>query len=167
MERRRKFCEEHGIQKMYTSTTDNPFSGRIICGKCGQAYGRKVWNSTDDGLRRVVWRCNGKYTEKGKVGCDNRHVDDEVFYKAFIESYNAVVENRERFIEKWKEQLKSDDVLIRVTAKRFIDIFKDSEINNEFHEYLYFKLVEKITVLDEGLLKVNLLDGTEIEVGTG
>ena len=68
MERRRKFCEEHGIQKLYTSTTDNPFSGRIICGKCGRAYGRKVWNSTDEELRRIVWRCNDKYTEKGKVG---------------------------------------------------------------------------------------------------
>lgn len=86
MERRRIFCEEHGIKKLYTSTTDNPFSGRIICGKCVRAYGRKVWNSTDEGLRRIVWRCNDKYTEKGKVGCDNRHVEDEVFYKAFIEA---------------------------------------------------------------------------------
>lgn len=164
MERVKKFCEEHGIKKMYTSATDNPFSGRIICGKCGRAYGRKVWNSTDDGLRRIVWRCNGKYTEKGKVGCDNRHVDDEVFYKAFIDVYNVMVENKEHFMAKWKEQIESDDVLKKVTAKRLIGIFKEVTLIDEFDVDLFFKLMEKIIVLDEGLLVVSLLDGTEIEI---
>jgi len=164
MERRKKFCEEHGIQKMYTSTADNPFAGKIICGKCGRAYGRKVWNSTDEGLRRIVWRCNDKYTEKGKIGCDNRHVDDEVFYKAFVEAYNEIVENREYFITKWKEQLESEDVLIRVTAKRFIGVFNEATFIDEFDTELFFKFVEKIIVLDEGLLIVSLLDDTKINI---
>lgn len=164
MERRRTFCEEHGIKKMYSSTLDNPFAGKIICGKCGRAYGRKVWNSTDEELRRIVWRCNDKYTEKGKVGCDNRHVDDEVFYKAFVEAYNAVAENKEHFMEKWKELFESEDVLIKVTAKRFIGIFKKATLIDKFDVDLFFKIVEKIKVLGEGLLIVSLLDGTEIEV---
>lgn len=54
------FCEKHGIQKLYSSTIDNPLSGRIICGKCGRAYERKVWNSTDEGLRKIIWKCNLK-----------------------------------------------------------------------------------------------------------
>lgn len=164
VERRKIFCEEHGIQKLYTSTTDNPFSGRIICGKCGRAYGRKVWNSTDEGLRRIVWRCNDKYTEKGKIGCDNRHVDDEVFYKAFVEAYNAVVDNVEHFMAKWKEQLESENVLIKVTAKRFIGIFIDAQALEKFDVELYFKIVEKITVYNNEMLIVSLLDGTKIEV---
>ncbi|MDD2494640.1 MAG: recombinase family protein [Tissierellia bacterium] len=163
MERRRIFCEEHGIKKLYTSTTDNPFAGRIICGKCGRAYGRKVWNSTDDRLRRVIWQCNGRYLKKGEIGCNNSHIDD-VFYKAFIEAFNAMVENKEYFIEKWEEQLKSDDVLIKVTAKRFIGIFEEAKNIEEFDVDLFFRLVEKITVLDQGLLIVSLLDGIEIEV---
>lgn len=163
MERRRLFCEEHNIKKLYYSTTDNPLSGRIICGKCGRAYGRKVWNSTDDDLRRIVWRCNGKYTEKGKVGCDNRHVDDEVFYKAFVETYNAVVENKEHFMAKWKEQLESEDELVKVTAKRFIGIFKNAEAIDKLDLNLFFMIIEKITVYDEGLLIVSLLNGIEIE----
>lgn len=164
VERRKTFCEEHGIQKLYTSTTDNPFSGRIICVKCGRAYGRKVWNSTDDRLKRAIWQCSGKYTEKGKVGCDNRHVDDEVFYKAFVEVYNAVVENVEQFKARWIKQLESEDILIKVTAKRFIEIFKKATLIDEFDVDLFLKLVEKIIVIDEGLLKLSLLDGTEIEV---
>lgn len=167
IDRRKKFCEEHGINKLYTSTADNPFSGRIICAKCGRAYGRNVWNSTDEGLRMVIWRCNEKYTEKGRVGCDNRHIDDEVFYKAFIKAYNSVVENKEHFMAKWEEQLESDDVLIRVTAKRFIGIFKEAAMIDEFDTKLFFKLVEKTVVSDEVLLIVSLLDGTEIEIKRG
>jgi len=30
----------------------NPFAGRIMR-KCGRGYGRKVWNSTDERLRRL------------------------------------------------------------------------------------------------------------------
>ena len=115
-------------------------------------------------MRRIVWRCNDKYTENGKVSCDNRHVDDEVFHKAFSEAYNAVVENKEHFTEKWKEQLDSDNVLKRVTAKMLIVIFKETAQIDEFGVDLFFKLVEMITFLDEGWLIVSLLDGTEIEV---
>jgi len=48
----------------------------------------------------------------------------EVFYKAFVEAYNAIVENSETFMEKWEEQLESDDVLTKVIVKRFIGILK-------------------------------------------
>ena len=84
MERRRNYALQYGIQKLEYATTDNPFAGRVICGSCGQVFGRKVWNSTDDRLRRIVWRCNGKYVVKGEKGCESRHIDDGVLYQAFI-----------------------------------------------------------------------------------
>jgi len=46
-------------------------------------------------LRRVIWRCNGKYAVKGEKGCESNHIDDRVIYQAFIDAFNAVVENRE------------------------------------------------------------------------
>ena len=52
MERRRAYALEHSIQKIEYASSSNPFAGRVICGNCGQIYGRKVWNSTDDRLRR-------------------------------------------------------------------------------------------------------------------
>jgi site-specific DNA recombinase len=61
MERRRAFAETHQIQKIDYASDQQPFAGRVICGNCSRAYGRKVWNSTDERLRRVVWRCNNKY----------------------------------------------------------------------------------------------------------
>lgn len=54
----------------------NPFTGRVICGHCDSAFGRKTWNSTDENLKRRVWQCNKKYEVKGKVKCKNKHIDE-------------------------------------------------------------------------------------------
>jgi len=162
MERRKAFAKKHGIAKIYYATIDNPFAGRVICGHCGSPFGRKVWNSTDDRFRRTVWRCNKKYATKGEKGCENKHVDDGVLYKVFINTFNAIVENKDYFMEKWKGQAEGQDILRRVIAKRFIAAFQTARPIEEFDVDLYFKLVEKITVYDARLV-ISLLDGSEVE----
>ena len=162
-ERRHAFATKYGQQKVDYSTTDNPFAGRVLCGCCGGVYGRKVWNSTNERLRRIVWQCNNKYATKGKKGCDNRHINDEVLYMAFVSAFNTVLENREHFMSKWNEQINSQDILKRVTAKRFIDIFKDVEPLQQFDAELYFKMVEKITVYEDSRLIISFLDGYDWE----
>ncbi len=57
-----------------------------------------------------------------------------------------------------------DDVLIKVTAKRFIGMFKEALKIKEFDMELFFRVVEKVIVFEEKLLKVSLLDITGIEV---
>ena len=163
MGRRRDFALKNGIQKLEYATTDNPFAGRVICGSCGQVFGRKVWNSTDDRLRRIIWRCNGKYSVKGEKGCESQHIDDGVLYQAFISVFNAMIENKAYFIGKWRERVGSENVLVRYKTKQFIGIIAEAKIINEFDENLYFALVEKMTVFDGGRMVVNLLDGTEVE----
>ncbi len=163
MERRRQFAKKYGLQKLEYATSDNPFAGRVICGTCGKVFGRKVWNSTDDRYRRIIWRCNGKYPAKGEKGCESRHIDDGVLYQAFIEVFNTLVEHKDYFIGKWQERLESDNVLVRYKAKQFIRIFKDANKVDKFDEKLYFAMVEKIAVHDGNRLVVSLLDGTEVE----
>ena len=163
MERRRDFAREHGIQKLEYASEDNPFAGRVICGSCGQVFGRKVWNSTDDRFRRIVWRCNGKYVVKGEKGCESRHIDDGVLYQAFISVFNTLVENRECFMKKWRDRLASGNVLVRYKSKQFIGILAEAERLNEFGLDLHFAMVEKVTVYDAGRLVVSLLEGTELE----
>ncbi|WP_282432955.1 recombinase family protein [Desulfosporosinus sp. Sb-LF] len=102
-ERRRAFAEKHQIQKIDYASGDHPFAGRVICGNCGKAYGRKVWNSPDENLRRVIWRCNSKYQTKGQIGCDSRHINDKLLYSAFVNTYNVIVENKDYFMKKWTE----------------------------------------------------------------
>ncbi|MBP2652169.1 MAG: Recombinase, partial [Firmicutes bacterium] len=163
MERRKAYAVEHGIQKLEYATNTNPFAGRVICGTCGQIFGRKVWNSTDERLRRLVWQCNGKYPGKGKKGCESKHIDDGVLYQAFVDVFNTLVENKDYFICKWQERLWSDNLLQRYKAKQFIGILTKAGVIDKFDIDLYFALVEKITVYNGGRLIVSLLDGTDVE----
>ena len=163
MARRRDFALRYGIQMIEYSTAENPFAGRVICGTCGKIFGRKVWNSTDERLRRLIWRCNGRYPAKGEKGCPSKHIDDRVLYQAFVEVFNTLVENKDYFMGKWQERLESDNVLVRYKAKQFIGIFKEANMINDFDEKLYFTMVEKIMVHDGKRLVVSLLDGTEVE----
>jgi len=160
MERRQLYATEHGIGY---GTRDNPFAGRVICGTCGHMFGRKVWNSTNEKQRRIIWRCNDKYAVKGEKGCTSKHIDDGVLYQAFINTFNAMIENKAYFIEKWQESLGSDNLLQRYKARQFIGIITEAEVVTEFNVDLYFMLVEKMVVFDGGRVVVSLLDGTEVE----
>lgn len=75
-----------------------------------------------------------------------------------------MVENKEYFIEKWKKELKSENVLVRYRTKQFIEIIKDAEKVEDFDMDMYLRLVEKMTVFEGEKIIVSLLDGTEIEV---
>ena len=163
MERRRNFALQYGIQKLEYATTSNPFAGRVICGSCGQVFGRKVWNSTDDRFRRIIWRCNGKYPAKGEKGCESRHIDDVALYQAFVNVFNMMVENKGYFLGKWKGMRESDNLLQRYKAKQFSKIITETGQINEYDVDLYFALTEKVVVHDGGRLVMILLDGTEIE----
>ena len=163
MERRRNFALQYGIRKLEYATTSNPFAGRVICGSCGQVFGRKVWNSTDDRFRRIVWRCNGKYVVKGEKGCESRHIDDGVLYQAFVDVFNAMIENRDYFMEKCRDRLVSGNVLVRYKSKQLLETISGAERVTEFDVDLYFSMVEKVAVYEGGRLIVNLFDGTEVE----
>ncbi|MDP4121275.1 MAG: recombinase family protein, partial [Bacillota bacterium] len=162
LERRKAFTEKYGISKYDHVIADNPFAGRVICGCCGGVYGRKVWNSNDEKLRRLVWICNRKYAVKGKKGCYSKHIDDMVLYQAFVAAFNALVENKEYFIEKWKAE--NGDCLRRYKAKTFIRIIEKADVIKEFDADLFFGMVEKVTVFDGKRIVVELLDGSEVEV---
>ena len=164
MERRRVFAETYGVYKLDYATLDNPFSGRIICGCCGSTFGRKTWHSTNEKLRRKVWMCSNKYKIKGEKGCTNKHIDDKVLYKVFINAFNAIIENKDYFMEKWKDGRKSENVLVRYRSKQFIKIIENGKQIKEFDVNLFLKLIEKMTIFEGEKIIVSLLDGNEIEV---
>ena len=64
-------------------------------------------------------------------------------------------------MEKWEKQINSEDILERVTAKRFINVFNETKPIENFDAGLYFKLVEKIMVYKDKV-SVRLLDGSEV-----
>ena len=69
------------------------FANKIKCGCCGAWYGAKVWHSTDK-YRRVIYRCNKKYSQKGKP-CSTRHLTEEEIKQIFVKALNSLVEVKE------------------------------------------------------------------------
>lgn len=159
IKRRRDYASKHGIDKVDYSTDKHPFAGRVVCGSCGKAYHRKVWNSPSVKLRRVVWQCSGRYEIKGLVGCENKHVDEFVLREGFEAAFNEIMREKEIYLEKWKMMIEGEDVLKRVTAKRLIEIIESHQAIND---KLFYKMVEKIVVMGFGKVVVWFLDGTDI-----
>lgn len=91
--------------------------------------------------------------------CKNKHIDEEVLYKAFVSSFNALVENKDHFIEMWKEG--DGDELRKHRTREFIEIIEGGNIE-EFDSGLYFRVIEKMVVFEDKII-VGLLDGTEVE----
>ncbi|WP_237737368.1 hypothetical protein [Clostridium carboxidivorans] len=67
-------------------------------------------------------------------------------------------------MEKWKDGLKNEDVLVRYKSNQFIKIIEKAEAIKKFDVNLFLKLIEKLTVFEGEKIIVSLLDGTEIEV---
>lgn len=152
IERRKAFAEKHKIGKFDFASEKNPFAGKVICGCCGGIYGRKMWNSTDERLKRAVWQCNNKYAVKGEKRCENKHVDESDLQQAFINAFNEIIENRERYIEKWNEKLGSKNPLERYWVNQYIKIFNNTDKINEFDANSFFKAVEETRVFDGEVL---------------
>lgn len=90
------------------------FSSKIICGECGSYYGPKTWHSNSK-YKRTVWRCNEKYNKKGEP-CKTPHLYETDIKKAFIESVNEIVSDKNHILE---------------DLKLLEDIFDTTELNRK------------------------------------
>ena len=142
--------------------TPIPFASKIICGDCNKVFSRKGWRSRT-GVDRKVWQCSERYKVKGVMGCANRHVKEETLIKAYLMAWNALVENREDFIEQWTEQLQSENLLEGYRAKKFIEYTDGAEPLTEMDTDFMLKTLDHIKVFADRTLLVVFLDGTEIE----
>ena len=75
---------------------NSPFSGKIICGDCGEIFGSKVWHSNSK-YRRVIWRCNAKY-ENGDP-CSTPHLYEDDLKQHFITALSQLLTDRTALLE--------------------------------------------------------------------
>lgn len=75
----------------------------------------------------------------------------------------AMIENKDYFIEKRKQHVKSDNLLQRYKSKQFIEIINNTEPIESFDMDLYFRIVEKMTVFEGKKIIVTLIDCTQVE----
>lgn len=100
---------------------------------------------------------------KGVVGCTNRHIEEETLIKVYLMAWNALVENRESFLERWKEQMQGEDLLAGYRAEKFMEYTDGAESLVEMDTDFMLKTLDYIKVFEDGVLVVVFLDGTEIE----
>lgn len=78
-------------------------------------------------------------------------------------AWNALVENRESFLEQWKQQMQGEDLLVGYRAEKFVEYTKEAEPLKEMDTGFMLKTLDHIKVFEDGTLRVIFLDGTEIE----
>ena len=161
--RRRKYREEHSLKFYSQNTAQNPFSGKVICGSCGKAYVRKGWTSTK-GVRKV-WQCSERYRVKGVIGCENRHLDEAVLEKAYHMAWNAILENQDALMQKWRRMENDENPLVRYRGKRFQELSAGARENDAMDIDVMLATLRHIVVYEDGVLKVVFLDGTEVACG--
>lgn len=151
LERRNVYCQNYHLS-MYAYRADkNPLNGKIICGHCGNTFARKSW--ANRGI--AYWTC--------KSDSCKGNIKEEILNKAFITAWNHTVENRERFMERWNQDLKGDKSLERIRAKQMIELTNEGTVNTLIPE-LVRMVLEKIAVHDLKHFTVSFLDGTEKEI---
>ena len=100
---------------------------------------------------------------KGVQGCNNCHVEEETLIKAYIMAWNALVENRESFLEQWKQQMQGEDLLVGYRAEKFVEYTEDAKPLKEMDTDFMLKTLDHIKVFEDGVLREIFLDGMEIE----
>ena len=97
------------------------------------------------------------------MGCGNRHVDEETLVKAYLLAWNALLENRGIFMERWKQQMQGENLLESYRAEKFMEYTEGAEPLTEMDKDFMLKTLDHIKVFENGTLRVIFLDGTEIE----
>ena len=71
------------------------FAARLVCEDCGAFFGSKVWNSTDERYRRIIWQCNDKF--KG-TKCSTPHITEQQIKEKFVEAFSRLFQNKDEIV---------------------------------------------------------------------
>ena len=89
-----EFARRKGMGLHYSG--GGVFSSRLVCGDCGGCYGPKVWHSNSK-YRRVVWQCNGKFSNETK--CRTPHLMEEDIKARFLATFNQLLDGKDALLE--------------------------------------------------------------------
>lgn len=156
-QRRREYMKLHHIKAYSSDLANNPFASKIICGECGEAFGRKKWRPRP-GEYRSVWQCNARYRVKGVMGCANRHIDESTI---FVKAWNSLMENKEACMQKWERMRKGKNPLLTYRAEQLIK-YANMDMQKFDAEQMH-RILECIMIFETGKISVRYLDGTIVE----
>ena len=161
MERRGQYTNEHHLKSYSSKTETNSFYGKIICGECGRAFGRKTWMNGDK--QRKVWQCNKRYEVKGVQGCNNRHIEEKTIEQIFIIAWNTIIDNIEDCRNKWNTLAQDDNLLLAYRARDFLKLAENPTHIDRVEADFVIRVLDCITIFENGDIGIRFFEGTEIE----
>ena len=93
--------ESNKYQKRYA------FSGKIICGECGNTFQRKINTKAKD-TKYVAWVCNTHIQTNGQ-DCSMLFIPEQKIQSAFVVMMNKLFTNRSRILHPLLENLKKQE----------------------------------------------------------
>lgn len=90
----KEFARRRSLGRKYSG--NGIFATRIVCGDCGAFFGAKVWNSTSDKYRKIIWQCNDKF--KGEEKCTTIHLTEDEIKRRFILAFNILFDEKDEII---------------------------------------------------------------------
>lgn len=152
------------------------FASKLICGECGGFYGQKVWHSNDT-YRRVIWRCNDKFSGKSKCGTPT--ISTENVQEKFLIALNQLVGSRQDIIQACEEmrlivynctELDTEiDALneeIQIVSELVSQCIKENSSNQQSQEEYnkkYNRLVQRYEKANSRLEKINAEKNARIQ----
>lgn len=107
-----------------------PFSGKLICGHCGETLKRRHWN-TSGTKERIVWQCI-TYIQRKASFCPTKGVGEATIEAAFVDVYNRVIQDKSSFF----------DEFFKIISRTLVKSDRKSD---------FTKLSKKITALEKEL----------------
>ena len=161
VQRRKEFMETHNLRTMGRYTDEQPFSSRVLCGTCGTIFWRRTL--TRNGKRTKVWMCSQRYRQKGVVGCSSETLKEEALHNTFIKAWNGIIENRSKYVERWKNDMRGDNPLLAFRAKQMLELTKGKPMK-KIDMALVGKVLERCVVLSSEVMEIYFLDGTCVKI---
>lgn len=143
-------------------STIHVLSNKIVCGRCGGYYGRRIWHATNK-YRAVVWQCRKRW-QKGSP-CHSPHFYDMQVKDAFMKVM-AMVYMADPSIRETCRQMTIPTVNNRYRERlEQVEAFFDNiDMPYDFDDDLFCVLVTQIYVESAHTLKFELRDGTVVPI---
>lgn len=165
IQRRKDYMKRYGLRTMGRNTDEQPFTNRVFCGVCGQLFWRRTLYRLNGSIK--AWMCASRCKGKEVKGCINDTLLEADLHKAFVMAWNAMLENREDFLEHWKTQLGDQNPLVVFRAKQFMKLTEKAKQMKELDVTIVSKTLDHCEIKPLGVIDFYFLDGSHIGLVTG
>ena len=164
IQRRKDYMKRYGLRTMGRNTDEQPFTNRVFCGVCGQLFWRRTLYRLNGNIK--AWMCASRCKGKSVKGCINDTLLEADLHKAFMMAWNAILENREEFLENWRTQLADPNPLVAFRAKQFMRLTEKTKPMKTLDVSIVSKTLDHCDIKPLGVIDFYFLDGSHIRLVT-